>query len=168
MGPRHRPPFLPVSSRWGKRGEASRRQLACPGLSAADAGLGAPFLGQEQPRCIRRGTGDPRLGESSWDTARSISDWPESTVAGPQVPEPAATSLPLPAPAGSVELGSGHGAWGSTQQTDERRQQEQRSRARRHTQTAELHPAQNVSLNTLHISTTTPKLQGDHETGPSC
>lgn len=75
-------------------------------FSAVDVGLGALFLGQEQPKCICRGAGDPRLGESSWDSARSISHWPESTMAGQQVPEPAATSLPLPAPAGSVELGS--------------------------------------------------------------
>lgn len=76
-------------------------------LSAVDVGLGALFEARSSLNVLAEVQGDPRLGESGWDTARSISCWPESTMSGQQVPEPAAPSPSLRAPAGSAELGSG-------------------------------------------------------------
>lgn len=87
----------PLSRRWGPCRDASRRARALDS---------PPWMWVwEQPDCACRGA-EPRLGESSWGTARSISCWPESTAAGQQVLKLRCLISPL-GPSTLVEQGSG-------------------------------------------------------------
>lgn len=54
--------------------------------------------------------GDPRLSESGWDTARSISCWLEATMAGQRGPQSEATLRSLRVQQGRWSWGLGSGA----------------------------------------------------------
>lgn len=74
-------------------------------LSAVDVDLGGCFQARSILTAFAETRGAPRLSESGWDTAHSISCWPVSTRAGQPGLQPASTWLSGQGPARSREPG---------------------------------------------------------------
>lgn len=86
---------------------AERSRMPVPWiLSHVDMGLRGCFQARSILNASAEKRGAPRLSESGWDTAHSISCWPVSTRAGQPGLQPASTWLSVQIPARSREPGS--------------------------------------------------------------